>query len=65
MIGNKCDCPKAIDQEEIMSFVQEKNLLYFETSAKNSTNVQDMFLGVAKSITENKQNHKGSNNNKN
>ena len=45
--------------------MSEKNLVYYETSAKDSTNVQEMFLGVARNITENKQNHhKGGNINK-
>ena len=38
--------------------MEENNLLYYETSAKNSTNVQEMFIGVAKIITEKKQSQK-------
>ena len=51
LIGNKSDCMRAIDAEDIKNFVEENNLLYYETSAKNSTNVQEMFIGVAKIIT--------------
>ena len=54
LVGNKCDQDRAISEEEIKSFVNEKNLHYYETSAKTGQNVSDMFIGIAQHLTENK-----------
>ena len=54
LIGNKCDCTKVVPEEEIKTFVEEKKLHYYETSAKTATNVSDMFVGIAKHLTDNK-----------
>lgn len=54
LVGNKCDGPKVVPDDEIRSFVESKKLHYFETSAKNSTNVSEMFVNVAQTLTEKK-----------
>lgn len=55
LVGNKCDCPnRAVSQQEIRSLVQSKNLQYFETSAKNSTNVNEMFINIAQLLSSKK-----------
>lgn len=41
--------------EEGQKFAQENNLLFVETTAKDSTNVEDAFVGTARKIYENIQ----------
>ena len=43
LVGNKSDGHRAVSPEEIDSFVKEKNLVYFETSAKDGSNLKAMF----------------------
>jgi GTPase SAR1 family protein len=52
LVGNKADAERQVSEEEIAQFVQDKNLMYYETSAKAGTNVKDMFIGVAGTLTE-------------
>ena len=45
LIGNKCDLEgkRAVSYEEGKNFAEENNLLFFETSAKDGTNIQECF----------------------
>ena len=45
LIGNKCDLDtkRVISNEEGKKFAEDNNLLFFETSAKNGTNIQEVF----------------------
>jgi GTPase SAR1 family protein len=52
LVGNKSDGHRAVDLEQIESFVKEKNLMYFETSAANGSNVKTMFMDVAGQLSE-------------
>jgi hypothetical protein len=52
LVGNKADAERHVTNEEINSFVQDKKLTYFETSAKSGFNVKEMFIGVATTLTE-------------
>jgi Ras-related protein Rab-1A len=52
LVGNKADAERQVSTEEIQQFVQDKNLLYYETSAKSGLNVREMFVGVATVLTE-------------
>lgn len=53
LVGNKADVPeRQVTPEEVAQFVTDKNLLYFETSAKLGSHVKEMFLGVATKLTE-------------
>lgn len=53
LVGNKADvAERQVTQEEVSQFVTDKNLLYFETSAKLGSQVKEMFLGVATKLTE-------------
>ena len=58
-MGNKCDQLKTVSEEEIKTFVSEKGLHYFETSAKTGANVGEMFIGIAQHLTEKKVQGKG------
>lgn len=51
-MGNKNDAERQVSTEEVQQFVQDKNLLYYETSAKSGLNVREMFIGVATTLTE-------------
>ena len=45
LFGNKCDLidSRQIEEEEAEEFAKDKNLLYFETSAKENINVKEGF----------------------
>lgn len=51
-MGNKADAERQVSEEEITQFAQDKNLIYYETSAKTGANVKDMFIGMASTLTE-------------
>ena len=52
LMGNKCDLVKerTVQHEEIMEFIKDKNVPYFETSAKTKKNLQEAFLHISKQI---------------
>ncbi|PLW38743.1 hypothetical protein PCANC_19302 [Puccinia coronata f. sp. avenae] len=52
LAGNKADLEerRQVPTEEAQRFAEEENLLFFETSAKNSTNVSDIFTAIAKKL---------------
>ena len=48
LFGNKSDLPnRIITQEEIDSLCKKENLVYFETSAKTNTNINEGFVKIA------------------
>ena len=54
LIGNKIDLDKReIKNEEAYFFAQEKNIKYFETSAKNNTGINEGFSYIANEIYDN------------
>ena len=56
LVGNKLDLEnREVDKERIEKFCQEKNLKYFETSARNNINVERIFKEIAKLILNSKQ----------
>ena len=48
LIGNKTDLEekREVSYEEGKNFAEENNLLFFETSAKDGKNIQEIFLKV-------------------
>jgi len=52
LAGNKADLEerRQVPTEEAKRFAEEENLLFFETSAKNSINVEDIFTAIAKKL---------------
>jgi len=53
-IGNKADLEiqRAVTREEGEHFAQENGLLFLESSAKTASNVDESFIGVAKTIIQ-------------
>ena len=53
LVGNKADSPdRKIEQEELTTFLSDKNLQYYETSAKTGQNVREMFTAVATQLAQ-------------
>ncbi|KAI9291387.1 ras protein [Neoconidiobolus thromboides FSU 785] len=52
LAGNKCDLEsrRAISTDEAREFAQEAGLIFFETSAKGSVNIQELFTELAKKM---------------
>ena len=49
LVGNKCDLEgkRAVSVEEGQKFANDNQLLFFETSAKNGTNIEEIFTESA------------------
>jgi Ras-related protein Rab-1A len=56
LVGNKCDISKdrEISYKEANEFANKLNIPYIETSAKDSINVQELFINLAKTLKEDK-----------
>jgi len=56
LVGNKCDMVnnRKVTRKEAEEFASQWNLEFFETSAKNATNVEEAFIQMANTIKEKK-----------
>lgn len=54
LVGNKIDMEhlRQIQYQEALNFANENNMLYFETSAKNSIGINDVFTKVTENMTK-------------
>ena len=54
IVGNKCDLEdqREVSREQAMEYSKKNGIHYMETSAKESTNVNDAFLYIAHEIKE-------------
>ncbi|CAG8712539.1 6506_t:CDS:2 [Dentiscutata erythropus] len=52
LAGNKCDLSarRVIDTETAQNYATDADLLFFETSAKTSTNVNELFTSIARKM---------------
>ncbi len=55
LIGCKSDSYRAVTETQGRAFAEEFNIPYFETSAKNNTNVDAIFNFIANKILRNKE----------
>lgn len=54
LVGNKCDLEheRKVSSDEAREFAEAHNLEYFETSAKESSNVDASFMKLAQAIKD-------------
>ena len=54
LVGNKCDLEnrRAISFEEGQKFAEDNQLLFFETSAKDGTNIEEIFIQSASNLID-------------
>ena len=52
LVGNKCDTEKVVCTEQASAFATQNNLFFMETSAKDSVNVEELFIIMTKLICE-------------
>jgi len=55
LAGNKADlaAKRVVEYEEAQAYAEDNGLLFMETSAKSSMNVQDIFLEIARKLPKN------------
>ena len=55
LAGNKADLAskRLVEYEEAQAYAEDNGLLFMETSAKSSMNVNDIFLAIAKKLPRN------------
>jgi small GTP-binding protein len=52
LVGNKSDTERVVPTEQASAFATENNLFFMETSAKESVNVEELFIIMTKLICE-------------
>ena len=59
LIGNKCDLEekRQVSKEEGKKVAEENDMIFFETSAKDNININEVFLKSAQKILENIKNN--------
>jgi small GTP-binding protein len=58
IVGNKSDlAEREVNKEEILKFVEIHNSIYFETSAKNGNNIDELFNHMAQLLYDKNKNN--------
>ncbi len=57
LVGNKCEDPerRVVLEVDALRFAEQMNIGFFETSAKDNINVDEMFTAVTRLALENQQ----------
>ncbi|KAM9824394.1 ras-related protein Rab-5A-like [Neosynchiropus ocellatus] len=65
--GNKADLAnkRAVDAQDAQSYADDNSLLFMETSAKTSMNVNDLFMAIAEKLPKNDPQSGGANSGRN
>ena len=50
LVGNKCDLEREIDEEECQQLATDHGMQYIETSAKENTNVDQLFQAIIDAV---------------
>ena len=62
VLGNKCDLKeKKINKDLINKFIKDKQLQYFETSAKEGINIDESFLYMTENLLKQRENNENIN----
>ncbi|XP_010193318.1 PREDICTED: ras-related protein Rab-5A isoform X2 [Mesitornis unicolor] len=63
LAGNKADLAnkRAVDFQEAQAYADDNSLLFMETSAKTSMNVNEIFMAIAKKLPKNEPQNAGAN----
>uniref|UniRef100_A0A672MSL1 RAB5A, member RAS oncogene family, b n=1 Tax=Sinocyclocheilus grahami TaxID=75366 RepID=A0A672MSL1_SINGR len=67
LAGNKADLAnkRALDCQDAQSYADDNSLLFMETSAKTSMNVNEIFMAIAKKLPKNEPQPVGANTGRN
>ena len=57
ILGNKLDKGCQVNNEEVKNFVEEKELLHFQVSAKDGTNLEEAFTQIVSQILNDDNSH--------
>jgi len=54
LVGNKCDLEdkRQVSQDEAKKYAEDNNLVFFETSALNGTNIEEIFVQSATELVK-------------
>ena len=67
LVGNKCDLEnqREVNKDEGLAFADKYGIQYFETSAKETINIESLFIDTTKYLLSKQVQKAGNNNNSN
>lgn len=55
LLGNKCDLPQAIPDEEVTAWVSKNGVQFIKTSVKDNINVEEAYRALSQAIFQRTQ----------